>query len=59
MDRVRPLNTSLDNASAYDKLGRLQGTLSSSGNNGSGLDTVTTGNLNTNAQSSETYSLDA
>jgi RHS repeat-associated protein len=50
-----------DNASAYDKLNRLQafrrGTLSSSGHNGSGLDTVAT--LNTNAQSSESYSLDA
>ena len=53
---------SLDNNAAYDNLNRLQsfsrGTLSASGNNGStGLDQVTT--LNSNSDSSETYTLDA
>jgi hypothetical protein len=47
----------------YDPLGRqtafLRGTLSSSGNNGSSLDTVANAAINTAANSDETFSLDA
>jgi YD repeat-containing protein len=50
-----------DNSTAYDNLNRItgfrRGTLSASGNNGSTLDTVST--LNTNADSSQSWSLDA
>jgi RHS repeat-associated protein len=57
-------STSNDNLTAYDNLNRLnayrRGTLTASGNNGSGvLDTVTTGNLNTLASSSQSWTLDA
>lgn len=49
---------------AYDPLNRLQafrrGTLSASGNNGTnGLDTITTGNLNSAAGSQKVWTLDA
>ena len=50
-----------DDNSAYDNLNRIvafrRGTLSASGNNGSTLDTVST--LNTNADSSQSWTLDA
>jgi RHS repeat-associated protein len=57
-------STSNDDLTAYDNLNRLntyrRGTLTASGNNGSGvLDTVTTGNLNTLAGSSQSWTLDA
>jgi RHS repeat-associated protein len=57
-------STSNDNLTAYDNLNRLnayrRGTLTASGNNGSGvLDTVTTGNLNSLAGSSQSWTLDA
>jgi RHS repeat-associated protein len=52
-----------DNNTAYDPLNRLsgffRGTLTSSGNNGSALDTVISGNLNTLAGSSQSWNLDA
>ena len=56
--------TSGDDNSAYDALNRLtdfrRGTLTASLNNGVGLDTVTTGNLNTIASgSTASWSLDA
>ena len=54
-------STSGDNNTAYDNLNRLtgfrRGTLSASMNNSGGLDTVTT--LNSNANSSQTWTLDA
>jgi len=54
-------STSGDNNTAYDNLNELlafrRGTLSSSSNNGSGLDTVST--LNSNSDSSQSYTLDA
>jgi RHS repeat-associated protein len=54
-----------DNNTAYDSLNRLttfrRGTLTSSGNNGSSLDTITSGNLNTTTSVGHTnsWSLDA
>ncbi len=52
-----------DSNSAYDPLNRLtgfkRGTLSSSGNNGSTLDAVSSGNLNTLTGSSQSWNLDA
>jgi RHS repeat-associated protein len=52
-----------DNNSAYDKLNRLtefrRGTLTTSSNNGSGLDTVTTGNLSSLSGKTRTWTLDA
>lgn len=53
--------TTGDNATAYDSLNRLVGfarsTLSASSNNGTGLDTISTSN--TNANSTQQWSLDA
>ncbi len=55
--------TSGDSNTAYDPLNRLtgfkRGTLSSSGNNGTTLDTVTSANQNTLAGSSQSWNLDA
>ena len=57
--------TSGDNNSAYDPLSRLtgfrRGTLTSSGNNGATLDTITTANLNSTASvpNQNSWSLDA
>jgi hypothetical protein len=52
-----------DNNTAYDPLSRetafVRGTLSSSGNNGSSLDTVANAAINTAANSDETWTLDA
>lgn len=54
---------SADDNSGYDKLNRLtefrRGTLTSSSNNGSGLDTVTTGNLSSLTGATRTWTLDA
>jgi RHS repeat-associated protein len=58
-------STSGDNNTAYDSLNRLttfrRGTLTSSGNNGSSLDTITTGNLNstTGVPNTNSWTLDA
>jgi RHS repeat-associated protein len=56
-------STSGDNSSAYDNLNRIvnfrRGTLTSSGNNGSSLDTVTTGNLSTLSGHTQSWTLDA
>ena len=57
--------TSGDNNAAYDSLNRLttfrRGTLTSSGNNGSSLDTITSGNLNSTSgvPNTNSWSLDA
>ncbi len=55
--------TTGDSNTAYDPLNRLtgfvRGTLSSSGNNGTTLDTVTSGNQNSLAGSSQSWNLDA
>jgi RHS repeat-associated protein len=52
-----------DNNSAYDTLNRItdfrRGTLTSSGNNGSSLDAVTTGNLNSLSGHTQGWTLDA
>ena len=58
-------STSGDDNSAYDPLSRItsfrRGTLTSSGNNGSTLDTITSGNLNstTGVPNTNSWSLDA
>ena len=58
-------STSGDNNTAYDPLSRLttfrRGTLTSSGNNGSSLDTITTANLNstTGVPNTNSWNLDA